>query len=141
MSLDGLGDLNWLAVVVATLVYFALGALWYSPALFGNTWGKAAGMDMENTQSPGPAIYLAPLVTCFVSVLATGLLVVATGSDSVGNGICLGLVIGIGYVLTLFATTATFETSKPQPWVWMIITASYHFLGLVIAAVILSAWK
>lgn len=35
MSLDTLGDLNWLAVVAATLAYFALGAVWYAPPIFG----------------------------------------------------------------------------------------------------------
>lgn len=35
MSFDVLGDLNWLAVVVAAIAYFALGALWYAPPVFG----------------------------------------------------------------------------------------------------------
>jgi hypothetical protein len=38
MSFDVLGDLNWLAVIVATVAYFALGAIWYAPAVFGNLW-------------------------------------------------------------------------------------------------------
>lgn len=38
MTLDALGQINWLAVIVATIVYFALGALWYSPVAFGKPW-------------------------------------------------------------------------------------------------------
>jgi hypothetical protein len=30
MSLETFGDLNYLAVVVAAVVYFAIGALWYA---------------------------------------------------------------------------------------------------------------
>ena len=34
---------NWLAVIVAAVAMFGLGAVWYSPALFVNQWAKAAG--------------------------------------------------------------------------------------------------
>jgi Protein of unknown function (DUF1761) len=43
MDLDVLGDLNWLAVIVATLAYFFLGALWFAPPVFGSTWQKTGG--------------------------------------------------------------------------------------------------
>ena len=35
MSFDALGDLNWLAVIVAAIAYFALGAIWFAPPVFG----------------------------------------------------------------------------------------------------------
>jgi hypothetical protein len=39
MTFD-LSMINWLAVIVGTVIYFALGALWYSPVLF--CWSLAA---------------------------------------------------------------------------------------------------
>ena len=51
MTFDVLGDLNWLAVLVAALAYFAIGALWYAPPLFGKAWMAAGGMT---TRKPGP---------------------------------------------------------------------------------------
>ena len=36
-----------LAIVVATFSTFALGALWYSPFLFGRLWVKAHGYTPE----------------------------------------------------------------------------------------------
>ena len=42
MTLDGLGDLNWLAVLVAALVYFILGAIWYAPPIFGRAWMRGS---------------------------------------------------------------------------------------------------
>lgn len=35
MSFDVLGDVNWLAVIVAAAAYFALGGLWYGQPVFG----------------------------------------------------------------------------------------------------------
>ena len=38
-------DLNWLAILVAALAFFALGAVWYQPKVMGGRWMKAAGVD------------------------------------------------------------------------------------------------
>lgn len=89
-----LGELNWLAVIVATVVYFALGALWYAPPVFGNAWMRAAGTVMQEGERPGPAIYFTPLIGYFIAVIATAMLAAATGSTTLSQGIVLGLVVG-----------------------------------------------
>jgi len=139
MSLDALGDVNWLAIIVAALAYWALGALWYSPILFGNRWLKATGIEME-AEGPPPIIYLAPLVGYLVAAIATGMLAVSTGSDSFGDGLVLGLVVGVGYAVMLAGVTAVFDANKPSPLTWFWITAAFNLLGLVIVGVIVSIW-
>lgn len=139
MSFDSLGDLNWLAVVVATIAYFVLGALWYAPPVFGNAWMRAAGLSMEG-DGPGPAIYIAPFIGSLVAVIATGMLTLATASDTASEGFTLGLVLAIGFAVTLIGVTAVFESTKPNAATWAMITAGYHSVGLVVAAVILAAW-
>jgi hypothetical protein len=142
MRLDGLGDLNYLAVLVAALAYFILGAIWYAPPVFGNAWMKASGMEMPaEGERPGPAIYIGPFFGCLIAALATALLAAATGTDTVGGGIVLGLVVGIGYVLSVTLSTAIFETHKPRKGVWFVITSLYHVVGLVLAAAILALWN
>lgn len=39
--------LNYLAILVSALIWRLLGALWYSPALFGNAWMQITGMTSE----------------------------------------------------------------------------------------------
>jgi hypothetical protein len=140
MSFDVLGELNWLAVIVATVVYFALGALWYAPPVFGNAWMRAAGTVIQEGQRPGPAIYFTPLIGYFIAVIATAMLAQATESDTFGEGIVLGLVVGVGYAVVAAAVEATFG-NRPQNGVWFVITASYNLVGLLIAAVIVSVWR
>jgi hypothetical protein len=142
MTLDGLGDLNWLAVLVAALAYFILGAIWFAPPVFGKAWIKASGAQMpERGQRPGAAIYIGPLVGAIIAAVATGLLAAATQTDTVSEGLILGLVVGIGYALSVVLTTAIFETSKPQKGVWFLITGLYHVVGVVLAALILALWS
>ena len=57
----------WLAVIVAAIALFGLGAVWYSPVLFVKQWAKAAGITREG--SPGPGFPLI-LVGSFVLTLS-----------------------------------------------------------------------
>jgi hypothetical protein len=38
-------DVSWLAVLAAALAAFAVGAIWYSPALFARSWQREAGLS------------------------------------------------------------------------------------------------
>ena len=50
-----LAGVNWLAVTVATVTAFMLGAAWYSKALFGNTWMQAVGLTEDAVNSASMA--------------------------------------------------------------------------------------
>jgi hypothetical protein len=141
MSFDLFGQLNWLAVIVGAVIYFALGAAWYSPMLFSKPWQRAIGWDESRTPpQANPTTYAIPLVLYVVAAIATGLLAAATGSDTIGEGLVLGLVVGIGYALPEIVSDATFDPNKKQPWVWAAITGAYHLIGLVILGVLVSIW-
>jgi hypothetical protein len=138
MSFDALGELNWLAVLVATIAWFALGGLWYSAPVFGRPWMRSVGME-DTPERPGPAIYLFPLVAYFIAVIALGMVARATGTDTLGEAIVLGLVVGIGFGMTLYAVESVFGR-RPQPGTWFLITAGYQLLGILIAAAIVAVW-
>ncbi|MGH2463798.1 MAG: DUF1761 domain-containing protein [Candidatus Limnocylindria bacterium] len=141
MSLDMVGQLNWLAVIVGAAIYFVLGAVWYAPPVLGRAWQRSIGWDPEATP-PQMRIttYAIPAVAYLVMGVATAMLAAATGSDSVESGLILGLVVGIGLALARTAVDATFTPNLPQPWVWFAITGSYHLVGLIIVAVVVSVW-
>ena len=140
MTLD-LGQLNWLAVIVGALVYFALGALWYSPVLFAKPWQRSIGWD-ENRAPPqaSPMTYIVPLIAYIVMAIAIGLIAGATGTDTFGEGVVLGLVVGVGLSLAHTFVDASFSPEKPQPWTWFAINGTYHALGLVIVSVVVAIW-
>lgn len=48
---DRLGDLDWLAVLVGTVVVWVVAYLWYGP-IFGKAWARATGIQMENPSPP-----------------------------------------------------------------------------------------
>ena len=68
-----MGPLNWLAIVLATVVFFAVGAVWYS-ALFARAWQREVGLTTE--QLTGGRNMLLIMGTCllleFIVVLMLG---------------------------------------------------------------------
>jgi hypothetical protein len=141
MSLD-LGGLNWLAVIVGAVIYFVLGAVWFAPPVFGKPWMAAIGFD-ESRPRPemSPASYAGPAVFYLIASIATGVLAKATGTDTLTEGIILGLVVGIGYALVVTATDAVFDPNKPKPWNWFAISGAYHVISLAIVGAVFGLLK
>jgi uncharacterized protein DUF1761 len=137
-----LAGINWPAVLIATVLYFALGALWFAPQTpLGRAWVRAAGYESPTGGVASTnAFYVVPAATSLLMVIATAWLAGATATDTLGEGVVLGLIVGVGYALPLLMTTAAFEFRKPQQWTWGVIDASYHVVGLVLAAVIIGVF-
>jgi hypothetical protein len=140
MGFDVLGDLNWLAVIVATIAYFALGALWFADATLGKAWVRSMGWDRPADFRPGSAFYIGPFVTCLIATIAVAMLAKATGSDTFAEGIVLGLVVGVGISAAVLFVTGIFDPKRAQPLTWFLIAGGYHLVGLLISSVVVSVW-
>jgi hypothetical protein len=141
MTFDVLGELNWLAVIVAAIIYFALGALWYSNVLFARPWQRAIGWDASQ-QPPqmNPLTYVVPGLAYLVMAVATGMIAKATGTDTLGEGIVLGIITGVGFALALSLVGAFFTPNSPAPMTLFAITGAYNLIGFLILAVLISVW-
>jgi hypothetical protein len=141
MAID-LATVNWLPVIVGTAIYFALGAVWYSRLLFANPWQEAIGWDTARTEpQANPMTYVIPAVLYLIAAVATALLANATGTDTLAEGVVLGLVTGVGFALPMVGVEAAFDPNKPKPLVWFAITTAYHVIGFVILAVLVAVWQ
>jgi hypothetical protein len=141
VSFDVLSDLNWLAVIVAGVVYYALGAVWYSTGVFGKTWMRSIGWNPEKQPEMSAADYALPFVGYLVAAIAIGMLAAATGSTTFCSGVVLGLVIGIGIAAVMAFVTARFDPMRPEPMTWFWVTAGYHVIGILEASVVIAVWQ
>jgi hypothetical protein len=136
MELGDFADLNWLAVLVGAVAYWLLGALWYSPVLFGKKWGAITGITAENAGSP-VATYLGSLVVMFLQVTAVAFLAHATGVTELVDGLELGLGIGVGFCALQLVLNQLYEKRSRE---LLAINAGYAIVGLTIASVIVTLW-
>ena len=141
MNTEIFTNLNWLAILVATLAYFVLGALWYSKLLFGKKWAAMLKLDMNDpNHSKGMGImmlgsFLFMLITC----IGLALLIVKVNFDSdYMYGIKIGLMTGICYASTAVSINYVYERKATGLY---FINNGYHVLGHVIAATILVMWR
>jgi hypothetical protein len=58
-----MGGINWLAIVLGTVVFFAVGAVWYS-ALFAKAWQREVALSSE--QLTNGRNMMLTMGTCFV---------------------------------------------------------------------------
>lgn len=137
MIFDYLPDLNWLAVVVSAVVYFALGALWYSNVLFGKGYRTALGVAEDEQGSPLGSALAINFVMWLLGAIALALIVAATGATTALEGIVAGLVVGIGLVFAHMAVTITYE-GRGYALLW--ISGSYYVIGCAVMGAILAVW-
>lgn len=129
-------SLNWWAVLVAAVVYFILGAIWYS-FLFPRLWMELRELKEEDIKDPNPVIFIWSFVLQFVATLSLAMFIQALGIESALNGAIIGFGAGAGFVFTLAGTTGLFSDVKLG---LHLIDNGYHVVGLIIAGVILGAW-
>ena len=133
---DVFGDLNWLAIMLATVMYYMMGGLWFSQLVFGKAWEKSIGFDRPKEWKESTIFYVGPLIGCLVTSIATAILIYSLNIQSLADSVRLGLTVGLGYAGAVSITNAITPTA-PQPLVHGLITGAYHVLGIIIVSAVL----
>ncbi len=138
MSLEGI---NWLAVIVSAVIYFILGALWYSPVLFAKPFirYRFGGTEMPQTEGGGqPLEYLFTFVAEMVSAFVLALFVRAAGAATLLDGIVVGLAAAVGFAVTSTFVNNMFSGAHKMLWV---INSGYVLVAFAIMGALLALWR
>lgn len=128
---------DWWVVALASVLYYALGALWFSP-LFGRAWDRSIGHDRTRDNSRFPvSYYTVPLLSSALVCLVIAFLTGGGGSEPFHSAV-VGAAVGTAAAAASVTNALTPHT--PRPFVLGTITGGYHltastlvglFLGLV----------
>ena len=144
MILDFLDDINWAAVGASLVAAFAIGLVWFSPSALGSFWAKRVSRytgipEGEITSGASQATPLAKwLVGIAITAVVMALTVEAVGADSAGDGVVLGLVLGVGFGATFSSWPPIFAR---MPWTWWLVNNGAFLLMQVAMGAILGAWR
>ena len=137
----GYFHINIIAVVVAAIVTFGIGALWYSPLLFAKQWLEFNGYGPEKVaamRKDAPRAYGISFVCYLVMAAAFAVLVRMSHIDHLGGGAKLGFLLWLGFVA---ATGLTANVYSDKPLKAFALDAGYQLVYLVVMGLILVAWN
>jgi hypothetical protein len=133
-------NVNYLAILVASLAFMVLGFLWYSPLLFAKPWTKLMGFDMSSKEKikemqakAGPA-YFVSFIGAIVQSTAIAVLSYTLYAQDLGQAVMLGFLLWFGFQAP-FSLSGVLYAQKPLK-LWA-IDAGYQLVGLMIASVII----
>jgi hypothetical protein len=142
--------INLLAVLVAAIVIFVLGGLWYSPILFMKKWIALQSRTEEQMRAEAaaanmPLLYISAFVTSLLIALVMahllGHLSAAADPDmhpNAAHGAAFGFACWLGFAAPTSYATAIFSNKPKQLW---LIDSAYNLVSFMLAGAILGAWR
>ncbi len=138
--------INYLAVLVAAIVIFVLGGLWYSPALFAKRWIALQNRTEEQMKAQAaaanmPLMYLAAFICALLQALVMSAVIGHIGAGheiGAAHGAILGAVLWLGFAASTSYATALFSGKPKQLW---LIDSAYNLVSFMLAGAILGVWR
>jgi uncharacterized protein DUF1761 len=136
----------YIAVIVAAVVSFVIGGIWYARPVFGKAWMAALGKteaDMEAMRKQAPKGFAAGLIGSLIASFVLALFLEYGRMAGVGlpSGVAGGLVVGFlvwfGFLLTTTVAGAVFE-GRPGKLVG--INLGFTLVSYLIMGLILGIW-
>lgn len=130
--------INYLAVLVAAVTIYILGAVWY--ITFQSGWMELSGVTDQAIVDSGGGIdsFIISFVTYVLAAYAMALIFKAMNVSDLQTGALTGALIGALIVGGNIFTNNSYEL---KPVGLSIINAGFSTVSLTVAGAILGAWK
>ena len=128
--------------LISAVVSFAIGALWYSPILFGKEWMRLTKMteaDMAAAKASGVwKSYLSHFIATVVMLAVLGFFIATSNAVSATDGAFLGFVAWLGFIAPIGLSGMLW---KREPFKLVLIDTIQVLISLIIGGAIMGAWK
>ena len=124
--------LNYLAVAVSAVAYFALGAIYFNPKVVGTAWMKGHNLSEpteEDKKGMGKMMAIT-FVYCLIGCVGIGCLMTIVQPTSYLVGVKIGLLASVFASLSI---AMSYMYTKKSFQVVM-IDSGYHVIGLIVAS-------
>ena len=126
---------NYLAILVAAVLYWLLGALWYG-LLFTKPWMELEGVEMQQANPILPYIITFVLNLLIAFVLAQ--ICIWRNANTAARGAAVGILLWLGIVGPIVYTTYMYEMRSMALFA---INEFYPLVGLCLMGAIVGGWK
>ncbi|NNE30694.1 MAG: DUF1761 domain-containing protein [Saprospiraceae bacterium] len=134
---------NWLSVVLATLIPMIIGFIYYNPKVIGTAWMNSLGITEEDIKNNQGNMAVTFGVSLVMSFFLTFFLINFNNSpgqegefDTFGHGAFHGFFLAVVVALPVLITNGLFEMKN---WKNLIINAVYWIIAMALMGGILDA--
>jgi hypothetical protein len=138
--LETVNQLNWWAVLVATLVPFPIGFVWYDMKVgFGKKWAKLVGLKKSDIEkADGMAATFAVLALfAFATAFVLACLMKALGVEGLLDSVVFGVIVG---VILRGGAHFIHNGFARRPMNLTLLDVGHDMVSLVAMTVILGLW-
>src|SRR5580698_2116110 len=134
--------LNYLAILVSALVYFAVQAIWFT--IFMRQWLVGIGRTMDELmqlqqQGHSPVVaYCVAFLGALILATSISWFTQMTGAQTIFRGVWIAALLWFGFVLTTWSAEYAFEARSIQT---LGINTCATLIGMVLMGAILGGWK
>ncbi len=131
-------SVNYLAVIVAAVAAFVLGAVWNGP-LFGKTWAAARGPVPAESAKPSAS---AMTVVAVALLLAAWVIAVISGYLHLGTwlqGLKLGVAAWVGFAVP--ASLIEHVMSPGRKVAALYVTTGSWLVSLAVMGIVAAVWR
>lgn len=131
---------NPVGIIVAAVVAFLIGGLWYSPLLFAKQWMAAHAHtpeDVARMKADAPRAYGISFVAFLVMAFVLHLILNHLGVTTWQSGALWGAHIWLGFAVTIGLMANVYSGQKFSVF---LIDAGYQLVYLVVMGAILGQW-
>tara|TARA_Y100000031_G_C8076217_1_gene317467 strand:- start:182 stop:601 length:420 start_codon:yes stop_codon:yes gene_type:complete len=132
---------NYWAILVSGVAAVVIGAVWYSPGVFGKAWMQLVGFkkeDMKKAKQEGMAgKYLTGFIGALVMAFILAHFIGFAGASSAVGGAIAAFWLWLGFIATTTLGSVLWER---KPLTLYFLNNAYNLLSLLVMGVILGAW-
>ncbi|MET0297908.1 MAG: DUF1761 domain-containing protein [Microbacterium sp.] len=136
-------EINYWAVLLATLSTMVVGSIWYTPKVFGTRWARLAKVDL-NAEKTAAQAWLPIIVTVFVSFASAWVLAGSTtiawyfyGGGYLWAAIVTAVLLWAGFTAARFITHDAFEG---RPSSLTVMNIAHELVTFLVMAIIIGVW-
>lgn len=136
-----LPEINYIAVLLATLSSMVVGSIWYTPKVFGNYWMKKAGVTPSGNSRDAIGPIVVTLLVSFITawVLAGAAFIAQNfyGGSFLLNTLITAAILWAGFTAARFVTHDAFDG---RPAGLTILNIAHELVTVLIMALIIGVW-
>jgi hypothetical protein len=134
-------EVNYWAVVVATLSTLVVGSVWYTPKVFGTRWMRLAKVDQKAAEAAGIWPIVVTVIVSFLTAWVLAGAIYISWEFYEGSfftaAIVTSVLLWIGFTAARMVTHDAFEGRPPA---LTTLNLAHELVTILVMAVIIGVW-